>query len=518
MYLKHSIRVRLTLILATCIICVIVGFCVVNVILLPNFYEYSKINMLNNIYKDINEIYLYDEDLLSQAQSEEKEEEVQLKLERLGSKKNLSLYISNATLNGTIIFREYKYPTTLNKTQKKDIDLKLKEYYLLELNDKLGTEQMLGKELLSRGNNYNIYKTLDDRIESYYIELYGKLDNGYTIYTRTNFDSIQESVNISNRFLKYIGIIAVLIAMIVMYFISKSFTKPILELAEIAKKMSNLDFEVRYNLERYDEIGVLGKSINDLSQKLETTISELKTANNELQSDVEQKIQIDEMRKDFISNVSHELKTPIALIQGYAEGLKENINEDEESREFYCDVIIDEAYKMNKMVKKLLTLNQIEFGNTQINFERFDIVSLVKSVLISTDIMFKQKEVCLHFEQKEPIYVWADEYMIEEVVTNYISNALNHVDGAKIIEIKMIKMKDVVRVAVFNTGNNIPESDLDKIWIKFYKVDKARTREYGGSGIGLSIVKAIMSSMNKECGVVNRKTGVEFWFELDTKS
>jgi signal transduction histidine kinase len=242
---------------------------------------------------------------------------------------------------------------------------------------------------------------------------------------------------------------------------------------------------------------------------------ELKRANNELQIDIQKKTEIDEMRKEFLSNVSHELKTPISLIQGYAEGLVENVNEDEESRNFYCEVIIDEANKMNQMVKKLLTLNELEFGSNQVNFERFDIVQLINSVLWSTEILFKQKQVTLHFDEKEPIYVWADEYLIEQVVTNYINNALNHVDGKKIIEIKLIPRDNVLRVAVFNTGNRIPDDELDKIWVKFYKVDKARTRKYGGSGIGLSIVKAIMNSHNKECGVVNHSKGVEFWFELD---
>ena len=151
-------------------------------------------------------------------------------------------------------------------------------------------------------------------------------------------------------------------------------------------------------------------------------------------------------------------------------------------------------------------------------FERFDIVALIQSVLNSTDILIKQKNITVIFDEKEPVYVWADEYMIEEVVTNYISNAIHHVSGANIIEVKLIRINDLVRIAVYNTGANIPEEDLDKIWIKFYKVDKARTREYGGSGIGLSIVKAIMTSHNRECGVVNHQSGVEFWFELDAKS
>ena len=338
------------------------------------------------------------------------------------------------------------------------------------------------------------------------------------VFLRFNLKSIEESSAIANKFLAYIGIIVIVLGTLAMFITSKIFTKPILELSRIAKKMTDLNFEVKYKVKSKDEISLLGESINTLSDKLETTITELKQANNELQTDIQNKNEIDEMRKEFLSNVSHELKTPISLIQGYAEGLKENINDDDESRDFYCEVIIDEANKMNQMVKKLLSLNELEFGNNQVNYERFDLVSLIRSVLSATDILFKQKEVTLYFEQKEPLYVWADEYLIEQVLTNYISNALHHSGGQKIIEIKIIPRDNNVRIAVFNTGENIPEEDLDKIWIKFYKVDKARTREYGGNGIGLSIVKAIMNSHNRECGVINRAVGVEFWFELDMKS
>mgnify|MGYP000325021519 FL=1 len=205
-------------------------------------------------------------------------------------------------------------------------------------------------------------------------------------------------------------------------------------------------------------------------------------------------------------------------LQGYAEGLYDNINDDSESRKFYCEVIMDEADKMNKMVKKLLTLNQIEFGNNQVNFEHFDIVQVVRTVINSATLLAKQKEAQIEIDDYPQIYVWADEYMIEEVVTNYVSNAINHVDGEKKIKVSLKKTDKVVRVSVFNTGKCIPEEELDKIWIKFYKVDKARTREYGGSGIGLSIVKAIMESMNQKCGVLNHEDGVEFWFELDIEN
>ena len=210
----------------------------------------------------------------------------------------------------------------------------------------------------------------------------------------------------------------------------------------------------------------------------------------------------------------HELKTPIALIQGYAEGLKEGINDDAESREFYCDVIMDEASKMNHIVKKLLTLNQMEFGNDMVSMERFDIVALIKNYIQSAEILTKQKGIQVRFEDLPPVYVWADEFKTEEVFGNYFSNAINHAQGEKVIDVRLIRMEQKVKVSVFNTGEPIPEECLEHLWEKFYKVDKARTREYGGSGVGLSIVKAIMESMNQGYGVINYDNGVAFWFEL----
>ena len=256
-----------------------------------------------------------------------------------------------------------------------------------------------------------------------------------------------------------------------------------------------------------------------MSDKLEQNISQLKTANLELKKDIDKKEKLEQMRSDFLSNVSHELKTPIALIQGYAEGLKEGISDDPESMEFYCDVIIDESNKMNEMVKKLLTLNQIEFGDEETVLERFDIVELLNSVISANTLRASQKDISITFSAPEKnMYVWADEYKIEEVVTNYISNAINHCDFDMKIVVRTQRIGDNIRVFVFNTGKHIPDEDIDNIWIKFYKVDKARTREYGGNGIGLSIVKAIMDSLGKECGVMNVDGGVEFWFDLDAKA
>jgi signal transduction histidine kinase len=457
---------------------------------------------LGETYSEIQFIYNQNDN------NEDLSEEATLKMDRLETKQNVQIYIVTK-------FFESSYPSYYDYSvrEKEQINLIIKEYIFR--NPGVPVDNL---KLLTKTDLYYIFKTYDKQMDSFYIDLVGYLEDGKRVLMRTNFENMQDNVAVSNTFLAYIGILVTIVGTLIMLVITNRFTKPIKDLSNIAKKMSDLDFDVKYIVNSKDEIGELGNSINVLSERLETTISELKSANNELLSDIQQKTEIDEMRKDFLSNVSHELKTPLSLIQGYAEGLKENIHDDEESRNFYCEVIMDEANKMNKMVKKLLTLNQIEFGTNQVNIERFDIVALIQSVLNATDILFKQKEVSVYFNETQPIYVWSDEYLIEEVITNYISNALNHVSGNKIIEIKLIRHDNVIRVAVFNTGDNIPEEDLDKIWIKFYKVDKARTREYGGNGIGLSIVKAIMNSLNKECGVINRPIGVEFWFEVDTKT
>ena len=372
-----------------------------------------------------------------------------------------------------------------------------------------------GKDTLVETEKYRIKIVRDRKLKNENIEMWGALDNGNLFLIRTAVESIRDSVRLANRFLAYIGVLSALTSGIVIWLVSRRITKPILQLASISERMTHLDFDARYSGEDKNEIAVLGENFNRMSAALEETISELKTANNELEKDIQKKIQMDEMRKEFLSNVSHELKTPIALIQGYAEGLQEGIMEDEESRNWYCNVICDEASKMNALVQKLLTLNQLEFGTEPVSMERFDLVTLVQNHIRAVDILLKQNGIRIQMKMQEPVYVWADEFKVGEVVCNYLSNAIHHCEGEKIIDIQFKKHNGIVRLTCFNTGKQIPEESIPKLWDKFYKVDKARTREYGGSGIGLSIVKAIMDSMNQKYGVENYANGVAFWFELE---
>ncbi len=533
---KHSVRVKMILLTFAAIFGTVAMCIVLNETLLVKYYENSKQKMLGEMYLQINRLVSEEGGVDFSEVKEESDfygnvsgtddtgnigaagpkgisEELRLKLDILCARSNVTTVIVE-----DIIFNvrpqaivSYFFGTGGKNNQDEQVIRELiGDYFLPGFGEDL-KEKKLEKET----ENYSIFSLYDARMESKYIELVGYLDSGEIILLRSNVESMQESVKVANKFLLYAGLASAVMISVVMFFVSRRFTKPILKLAEISKEMSKLNFDVKYEAKRKDEIGTLGNSMNVLSEKLESAISELKSANNELKMDIEKKTRADEVRKEFLSNVTHELKTPIALIQGYAEGLKDNINESQEDRDFYCDVIIDEAAKMNTMVKKLLTLNQLEYGTTSPELTRFDLTAVIRAVLNSVEVLANQKEVTICFDHTEPVYVWADEYMVEEVLTNYVSNAFHHVDGERRIDVRLDPRGDCVRVSVFNTGSQIPEEDLSNIWIKFYKVDKARTREYGGNGIGLSIVKAIMEAHNRAYGVKNHVSGVEFWFELD---
>ena len=485
--MKYSMKrqfavVLLALVTGTILLCLIL-----NTTLLGKYYINKKQNALVQAYFSINE---------ASSAGDITTEDYDIELQKIREKYNIQVLIADA--ESQAVKFSMNDPETVLK--------QLLDHIFLGVNE---------ENLLLNTEDYKMQVVKDYRTQTEYIEMWGILDNGYFFMLRSALEGIQESVSISNRFLAYVGMVAVLISALLVLWLSNRFSKPILELAKISERMKHLDFEVKYTGDDRTEIAVLGNNINELSEALEETISELKTANNELLKDIERKDKVDEMRREFLSNVSHELKTPIALIQGYAEGLREGVNDDAESREFYCDVIMDEAARMNTMVKKLLTLNQLEFGNEVVTMERFDVAALIKNYIVSCDILVKQNNVSIRMEEYDPIYVCGDEFKVEEVFANYFTNAINHAGGDKIIDIKIRKEEQSVRVSVFNTGEPIPQESVDHLWEKFYKVDKARTREYGGSGIGLSIVKAIMESMNQQYGVINYDNGVEFWFMLD---
>ncbi len=535
---KHSIRFKITVLFAGIICILIVMLLLFNITFSEKFYMQDKQEAMLNAYESI-------DDACNQYSSGSiSDTDLRNNLEQVSTSKGMSIIIVNSdwttfyvSTHGDEMMLERLKKSIFNNDifqgmpdksgsmqeqpgENRNGDINAgKKTPPEKIIDMSGNGASETRDILYQSDKYTVQKVYDSRLLDDYIELWGTLDNGNFILIRTPIQGIKDNVHISNTFITYIGIVTLIIGIIAAFVLSSYISKPIKQLSNIAERMSELDFDIKYDGKDKGEIGLLGKSMNNMSQKLEENILQLKAANLELQRDIDKKEKLEKMRTDFLSNVSHELKTPIALIQGYAEGLKEGITDDPESMDFYCSVIIDEAAKMNNMVKRLLTLNQIEFGEDELVMERFDINELVKSVVSANELRATQKNLSITYDIMDtPLYVWADEYKVEEVVTNYLSNAINHCCNENIIKIKVGQIdKDNVRVSVFNTGNNIPEADIEHIWEKFYKVDKARTREYGGNGIGLSIVKAIVESMGKTCGVNNLSDGVEFWFDLDCK-
>ena len=353
-----------------------------------------------------------------------------------------------------------------------------------------------------------------------YIVMEGELGDGSSFMISSPLDGVKDSMVTFRAFLFWSIFVNIILASIPIVIFARGISRPIKRLSDISQKMADLDFTAKYESKNTSEVDALGENMNQLSEKLEQTICKLQGANAKLAEDMERQTKADNARKEFIANVSHELKTPIALISGYAEGLKESINDDAESRDFYCDVIMDEASKMNRMVRELINLSYFESGGYLPEYSHFNINEMLKNSINSKDILIRNKDIKVEARlicEKPDMYVWADEYLIEEVFSNYFTNALNHVTSGGEIVVKTESVGCDVRVSVFNTGKQIPEDAMESVWDKFYKVDKARSREYGGSGIGLSIVKAVMEAHKGEYGVRNVKGGVEFWFSLLSK-
>ena len=492
--IKNNLKsVRFKLFFTMCIIIAIIVLCLVtiNSVVLESFYLYSKTKTVKQLYNKINSYYSINSN----------DQNLKEELRRIAFNNNFDIFIE--TNENMIVFST-------------DRDL----YSTIDIISGAKNNE-INNTILYSDNNIEIRKINDQYNSISYILLSGQLDNGYKLYISIPAIPIEESVKISNQTLILIGIIILVISGFIASYISKKFTAPIVELNDITDKMARLDFSKKYRTaDTDDEINELGKNINTMSDKLERTIKQLRENNHELEKDIEEKSKIDEMRKQFISDVSHELKTPIALIQGYAEGLIENVNSDDESRKFYSEVILDESNKMDTLVKQLLELMKLEYGKREFNNGNFNIVELINEVIRKCKVMIEEKNIQIKLKTQDSVIVYADEFYIEQVITNYFTNAIKHaieVDGRKEIEITIKKNDDKVRISVFNTGENIDEEHIEKIWGRFYKEDNSRNREDGGTGIGLALVKAIMNNYKNKYGVINKENGVEFYFELDSE-
>lgn len=460
---------------------------------LVDYYYLNKKNTLKNNFEYVDKIYQGDPYAIS------------LELERIERTEGLHIVIQDPvfTITYNSYFKEEGFPRR-----------QIRLTPILEIPGMPGALILRDIPNVKPGEPL-VLRSVDHRLNSEFINLIGLLNNGDYIFMSTPVVSIEESAQIANKFFLFTGLFTILTGLIIVFVFSGRFTRPILQLNEIAQRMSRLDFSQKYPIKTSDEIGQLGQSINSLSEQLEGSIMELRDANEKLRQDIERERKIDDMRREFISNVSHELKTPIALIQGYAEGLKVNVSQDERDKDFYCDVIVDEAGKMNRLVKQLLDLSQIDAGYIRLDATEFDLSLLIEHVIKKNELILNEQKINLIKDIRPGVMVSADPDRIEQVIVNYLTNAISHVDDRRKITVALTVHANKAKVSITNSGSHIPEEAADKIWTSFYKGDKSRNRAYGGTGLGLSIVKALMELHGNAYGVENVDEGVAFWFEAD---
>lgn len=325
----------------------------------------------------------------------------------------------------------------------------------------------------------------------------------------TPLSLIQEGLELSIKYHVQIIILAFIIGSSMAFIFSKTMVTPILELKEITQKISKLDFSRKFEDMRKDEIGELGEAINLMGKTLEKNIDEINKANIKLTEDIEKEKKIDKLRKEFVACVSHELKTPIAIIQGYAQGLMENVA-NEEDRNFYCEVIIDESYKMDSLVKELLLISQIEAGYFKMNMEEVNIYELIKDLIEK----YSTKTRKVNFSSEKNIFVMCDEKYIDRVLDNLIVNAIKYSSGEEDVEVKVEKIEKKCRITVINESEYLTVKDLETIWNPFVRLDSAIGKE--GHGLGLAIVAGILENHKSQYGVyISEKNHVNFWFELN---
>lgn len=292
----------------------------------------------------------------------------------------------------------------------------------------------------------------------------------------------------------------------------KSFIIPLQEINFVTKKITQMDFSdscPKYSIKELDE---LSKNINALSDSLGITLENLKSKNTQLQKEIEKERTLTEARKDFIASASHELKTPISIIQGYVEGLKYGTNNGDDDE--YYDIIIDETEKMNTLVLKLLEQTKYDFGGYKLKLTTFNIKEATEKLIHSRIKQFEDNGITFKCNISESCFTYSDETIFGIVLGNYISNAISHCDYEKAISVECQEMNGAYRISVINTGKPVSDEDINNIWNSFYRADKAHSRNAGRFGLGLSIVASLQKYIGQSYGVINHDNSVEFWFEV----
>ena len=499
--MRHSIKTKFFVAIAAVAVVFIALISVLNLFFYDDYYMAERRGELKKLYQDAAAAYDGTVDsIYARLLAAEDSEGVRLTL---------------ATADGTVIYdttlrqlstglnadTAYTYFEGANARNALFADLKLTSRALLAADpDKLSAE---GCDIVTVGAD-----------RSDYLCLVGRLGDEYLI-SRIAIAYMETSSTFNSTFLLIAGLVSLLVCLVAAYLISRRFTDPLIDMSEAADAMAGLDFSRKVAAGSEDEIGRLGRSLNLLSEHLEAAIAELQQSNAHLSRENEEKERIDAMRREFIINVSHELKTPIALIRGYAEGLREGVADDPEDRKYYCDTICDEAVRMNELVLQLLSLSKLEDGRETAEPTPVELGALCASELAKVAPLAEERGLRVSCDVP-PRTVPTDEDLLGRILSNYLTNAIRYTPAGGAVAVTSREDEGGVTLRVFNEGEGVAEDELDRIWEKFYRTDKARSRESGGTGIGLSIVRAAADVLGAAVWAANEPGGIAFYVTLPT--
>ncbi|MCQ2449813.1 MAG: HAMP domain-containing histidine kinase [Clostridia bacterium] len=367
------------------------------------------------------------------------------------------------------------------------------------------------QEKLSDGTVFEIVRRGFARKEEY-LQCRREIGNGMIAEVRIQKQLITSAASTANQLILLIALGCCLVSVVWIFIFARRFSHPVAEMNQITKQLSRLDFSQKVIVSGTDEIAQLGNSVNEMSDSLSSALAELQSANARLRDEIELERQLDGMRRDFVANVSHELKTPIAIISGYAEGLKLNVNEN--SREEYCNTILEESRRMNRLVLKILDLSRYESGKMELHPENFDFTEMATQM---TQRIFHESKITAKVDVPPDTNVFADPLMIEQVLQAYLENARCHTLEGGTVEVHTAVCESGCRLSVTNSGSHVDPEKMPQIWQSFYRGDASHKRDNSRFGLGLSIVSAIAKLHNTVCGVYNTENGVCFWFDIPCK-
>lgn len=415
-----------------------------------------------------------------------------------------SRYKSTTRIVFTGVITKLQLPSKAEVRLANDIEtLQAVQYFADIIRDGTSNSNQLNTFILDGGENIKNSIFVKPIIENGKITEYA--------FAIASLQPVNEAMLVLKDYYVYALIIVFLVIILLSFYYSKIIVKPLIKMNRVTKKMANFDFSEKLPVTADDEIGGLSGSINTLSVNLKDRIDRLNVANTKLQQDIERERQLEKTRKEFISGVSHELKTPLSVIRSFAEGIKDGVSKD---TSYYTDVILEETENMNRLIVEMLELAKLESGTYKLDMTTFSIGELTQQVYTKLLFSMEEKHLQVNVDADPSILVKANRSRIEQVVVNLLSNAIRYTPDGEKIQVSIIEAEDTVKIKIENTGNPIPEESLEKIWDRFYRLDASRSRHTGGTGLGLSIVKNILDLHHAEYGVYNTTNSVVFYFNL----